>query len=101
MSPLKGHSLTSGGLSIHVAFACSMNGSLMMFTTNSLVALIFLGVSFRPLGMVVTESEMSGGLCVTMLNQLHVRAGAMSILVAKMGSRWVIPEQCEVLYAGV
>ena len=46
VSPLNVHSLTSGGLSTQVQLACSMNGSLIIFTTNCLVALIFAGVSF-------------------------------------------------------
>ena len=64
VSPLKGHSLTSGGLSTQVLLACSTNGSLMMLTVNCLVALIFREVSLfvKPLlGWLLTETETTGG----------------------------------------
>lgn len=59
------HSLTLGGESIDVILACSMNGSLMMFTTKVLVALMFRAESLRPPGVFVKETEMIGGEWVT------------------------------------
>ena len=70
------HSPTLGGESIDVTFAFSMNGSLMRFTVNPFVLLMFAAVSLRPpSGSCATEMEMSGGECETWLNKLAVGLG--------------------------
>ena len=46
--PEIGHSLMFAGASMDVTFAFSIKGSLMMFTTNSFVSLIFSRVSLWP-----------------------------------------------------
>ena len=70
------HSPTSGGESIDVMLAFSMNGSLMRFTVNPFVFLMFAAVSLRPpSASCATEMEMSGGDCETWLNRLAVGVG--------------------------
>ena len=64
VNPLKGHSLVSGGASTAQALACAIQGSLMTFTTNSFIVLMFLAVSFTgPVKVVflVIEKEITGG----------------------------------------
>ena len=56
---------------MQVLLACSMNGSLMILTTKPLVALMLRVVSFKPLAVDEMDIDMSGGLCVTILNQLQ------------------------------
>ena len=66
------HSLTSRGESSDVMFAFSTNGSLMMLTVNCFIFLMLSAVSFwLPSGSGKIDTEISGGDCVTWLNQLR------------------------------
>ena len=61
VSPLTIHSLMCSGASIAHAFAASTNGSLMILTVNSFVALIFSLVSFGFRGLSKSETLKRGG----------------------------------------
>lgn len=62
VSPLKHHSLTSGGASIEVALASSTNGSLIMLITNPpLLFLTLLVVSLSPPGAALRQDTATTG----------------------------------------
>jgi hypothetical protein len=60
--PEMSHSLTSAGASTDVSLAASTNGSLIKFTTNSLVARMLSRVFLGCPGKSLNETLMIGGL---------------------------------------
>src|SRR4051812_35935616 len=67
VSPQNVHSDTSSGASTAHAFACTTHGSLMIFTVNPLLALMFVTLSFKRVraALRVMEMDITGGYAET------------------------------------
>lgn len=72
VKPDNSHSLTSGGVSTQVAFACSKNGRLIILATNSLVVWIFVAVSLSMLLVLETDKETRGGSSETFKRRYYL-----------------------------